>query len=136
MSSARLLARIPAARSLGRGKLEGWRFVCNKRGNDGSAKANIMRRDGATVWGVVFRVSQAGIERLDEFEGGYERITVTVEMHTTSVSCATYASTLAIDGATPFDWYKRHIVAGAEEHRLPADYLAFLRTLPQRSPSD
>jgi gamma-glutamylcyclotransferase len=94
-----------------------------------------MRRPGAFVWGVVFRMPEADLGRLDMIEGGYERTTVEVELDDRALACATYASTLRIDDAVPFDWYKRHIVAGAVEHGLPADYIAFLRLLPQRSPS-
>ncbi len=134
MSSARLLARIAEAKSLGRARLDGWRFVCNKRGLDGSAKANIMRRDGANVWGVVFRLPEAALETLDAIEGGYDRTSVHVVHNGERLAVSTYCSTRMIDDSVALDWYKRHILAGAEEHRLPADYIAFLSTLPMRSP--
>lgn len=133
MSSARFLARIPDARVVGRGRLEGWRFACNKRGNDGSAKANIMRAPGHTVWGVVFSMPERDLPRLDRIEGGYERIAVIVERKGRRHDCVTYASTRQIDDEVPFDWYKAHIVSGAKEHDLPDDYLAILSALPQRS---
>jgi hypothetical protein len=136
MSSERFLARITEARSLGRGRLRGWRFACNKRGHDGSAKANIVRAEGAHVWGVVFSMPRGDLGRLDVIEGGYERIEVDVEHGGGWVTCMTYASTRRLDHTVPFDWYKEHIVRGAEEHELPEEYLAILRGLPHRSPED
>ncbi len=136
MSSARFLARIPAAESVGRGVLSGWRFACNKRGTDGSAKANIVRAEGERVWGVIYRMPELALSRLDRIEGGYERIRVEVRLGDAPLPCVCYASTRHTDHRVPFDWYKEHIIAGAEEFGLPADYVATLRALPQRSPSD
>ncbi|HHH30497.1 MAG TPA: gamma-glutamylcyclotransferase [Polyangiaceae bacterium] len=78
MARARLLARIPNAAPLGRGRLDGWRFACNKKGHDGSAKANIQPAPADSVWGVVYRMPRNQLPRLDAFEGGYERIRVEV----------------------------------------------------------
>ncbi len=77
---------------------------------------------------------ETDLERLDAIEGGYERTSVLVQFREREASCVTYASSRRIDDAVPFDWYKRHILNGALEHALPTDYIAFLRTLPQRSP--
>lgn len=134
MSSSRFLARVPKAESVGRGVLPGWRFTCDKGGFDGSAKANIVEDERAEVWGVVFAMPRADLPRLDRIEGGYERIEVEVSCRRDSLGCFCYASTLRVDGAVPFDWYKGHIVNGAEEFALPEPYLAMLRALPHRSP--
>ncbi len=130
MSSVRLLARVEDARPLGRALLRDHAFVCNKRGQDGSAKANIEPREGASVWGVLFVVPRADLARLDRIEGGYVRTEVMVDHEGTTVTCFTYLSTRRLDGGRPFDWYKAHIVDGAVEFGLPADYVATLRALP------
>jgi hypothetical protein len=135
MSSARLLARVPTAQAIGRAWLRDYRFVCNKTGNDGSAKANIEVKAGATVWGVLFTLPQRELLVLDRIEGGYERREVFVVFEERRVPCFTYASIHKNDGIAPFAWYKRHMVDGAQEFDLPADYIAFLKALPVRSAS-
>lgn len=132
MSSARFLTRVPLARSVGRARLDGWRFTCDKLGMDGSAKANILRHEGAFVWGVVFIMPAAALPDLDAIEGGYERVTVEVEHERLrKIESICYASKVRAADTVPHAWYKRHIVTGAVEHGLPTDYIAFLRALPQ-----
>jgi AIG2-like family len=136
MERARLLARIPNAASLGRGRLPGWRFACNKRGMDGSAKANIVRVVDAAVWGVVYSMPRNQLPRLDAIEGGYERVRVgVVELAnaSTEVPCQTYFSGRLHHDDVVFDWYKRHMLSGAHEHDLPAAWVAMLEGLPARS---
>ncbi|MEQ9323161.1 MAG: gamma-glutamylcyclotransferase family protein [Polyangiaceae bacterium] len=135
MARARLLARIPNAAPLGRGRLDGWRFACNKKGHDGSAKANIHRDPSGAVWGVVYRMPRSQLPRLDAFEGGYERTRVhVVELAHPSgrVHCETYFSERLLESGSVFDWYKRHMVVGAREHALPDPWVAMLEALPDR----
>jgi len=137
MERARLLARIPNAASLGRGRLDGWRFACNKKGHDGSAKANIQREAGEAVWGVVYRMPRSQLPRLDAFEGGYERTRVEVVdlAHPAArVRCETYFSSRLLEESPVFDWYKRHMVVGAREHGLPEAWVAMLEGLVARRP--
>ena len=42
MSSARLVERVPGARTLGPAQLEQWRLLCTKPGADGSGKVNLI----------------------------------------------------------------------------------------------
>jgi hypothetical protein len=135
MSRERLVARIPQAAPVGRARLDGWRFSCNKKGHDGSAKANILRAAEEAVWGVVYRLPHRELPRLDAFEGGYERTTVeVVEVPQSSgiVRCETYFSERLLARSEVFDWYKRHMVEGAREHALPSDWVAMLEALPAR----
>lgn len=125
--------RIPAARSLGRARLAGWVFVCNKSGMDGSAKANVEPRRGAVVWGVVYELPTTALEHLDVIEGGYERIRVTVVSDEgRSLPCWTYTSERRTHDQRPFPWYRAVMVEGAEEHQLPPTYVATLRSLVVR----
>lgn len=133
MSSVRLRKRLPDAHSRGRGCLPGWRFVCNKSGLDGSAKANLRRDPAGTVWGVVYELPRTDLERLDAIEGGYDRIEVDVLRDDgRPVRCQSYASPRLTADPRPFDWYKALIVVGAKEHGLPTDYVAMLEALDDR----
>jgi gamma-glutamylcyclotransferase (GGCT)/AIG2-like uncharacterized protein YtfP len=129
----RMRQRVPSARREAVASLEHHRMVCNKRGRDGSAKANLVRAAGHRVWGVLYRIEQAQLALLDRFETGYER--VHVEVLTTAGDAhraATYRSDRITDDPTPFDWYRAMILEGAREHGLPQDYLSVLEALPTK----
>ena len=64
MSSLRLRERIPSARSLGAARLAGWRLAPNKRGRDGSGKANLVVDANSVVWGVLYQLVAADWPRL------------------------------------------------------------------------
>lgn len=133
LSRPRLEARIPIEADLGPGRLEGWRFACNKLGADDSAKANLQPDPDAEVWGVLYALTEAALERLDLFEGGYRRISLEVRLIDGPTKPAlTYVSDHCTDDLLPYDWYKSHMVKGAEEHDLPAHHIAHLRALPSR----
>lgn len=133
MGCHRLQARIAAARPWGRGQLSGWRFVCNKIGLDGSAKANIVRCPGALVWGAIYQLPTGELGRLDVIEGGYDRIVVDVGDDGGELwRCQTYVSHRISDDHTPFDWYRALMIDGAREHGLPADHIAVLEGLAAR----
>ena len=132
MASRRMRERVPGARAAGRARLDGWRLVADKPGRDGSAKANVARAAGASVWGVLWQLEAAGLAALDRFEGGYARVAVTVEAGAGALAATTYASPLrdAAPGLAPA--YKAWILEGAREHALPAEWLAALEALPVR----
>ena len=75
MSSARLRERVPAARSLGRGQLAGFRLAWNRPGQDGSGKANIVVAEAQIVWGVLYEFPESQWPTLDRFEPNYARET-------------------------------------------------------------
>jgi len=131
MDSERLKARIPDARAVGRGCLSGWRFVCNKTGRDGSAKATVEPDEGSLVWGVIYLIPKASLTQLDAHEGGYARIRADVlGPGQRVINCETYASNRVSTSQLPRLWYKSHLVAGAVEHGLPDPWLTMLRALP------
>lgn len=120
MSTARLQERIPGAVPHGAAAIAGHRLVCNKRGKDGSGKANLDPTGGHTAWGVLFEVEAAVWERLDRFEWGYERLVCAVEIGGVTHEAQLYLA-LSPDSAAipPFDWYRDHCLRGAIEHKLP-----------------
>ena len=73
MSSARLRQRVPAARSLGRAQLAGFRLTWNKPARDGSGKANIVLAEAGSVWGVLYEFSPSDWTPLDDIEESYTR---------------------------------------------------------------
>jgi gamma-glutamylcyclotransferase len=142
MSSRRLVARVPDARSLGTGVLRGHELRFHKRSRDGSGKcdAHQVDRDDARVIGVLFKVSPEGKTVLDRIEGlgaGYEEKVVTVSMPDGNLTMAhTYYATDIADGLLPYCWYRHHVLAGAREFGLPADYVQSIARVPHVSDDD
>ena len=130
MHPARMLARVPGARARGAARLAGHRLVLNKRGQDGSAKANLVREAGALVWGVVWELTLDEVAVLDGHEGGYERRPMRLDTDGGPVAGEAYVSERTVADALPFDWYLAHLVRGAREFGFPEDYVAWLEGLP------
>ena len=131
---SRMRDRVPSARLLERARLPGVRLVFDKRGRDGSGKANLCEALGSSVWGVLYAIEPAGWEALDRHEGGYARVAVEVvgeegELH----AAATYVAQVFTADAVPFDWYRELVIEGAREHGLPPAYLAALESVPRRT---
>lgn len=130
MSSERLRARTPSAISLGRARLPEYALRWHKLGRDGSGKCDIEPSDapGTAVWGVLYEINRAEKDGLDAVEGlgvGYYEHTVRVETDTVVREAVTYkAKPDKIDPALrPLAWYKAHVLRGATEHGLPAEYV-------------
>ena len=132
LASRRMGERVPGARPRGRARLEGWRLVADKPGRDGTAKLNLVREAGAHVWGGVWALRVQDLLVLDRFEGGYERLAVSVCADAGAVAATTYVSRRggARLGLDPD--YKALVLEGAREHALPAEWLATLESLPVR----
>ncbi|MCF8506680.1 MAG: gamma-glutamylcyclotransferase [Caulobacter sp.] len=133
MATARLRERMPSAKPLGVATLPGHTLRFHKRSKkDKSAKCNALATadDDSAVIGVLFSFDPAERGKLDAFEGagkGYDARVVTVINHKgRRRKVLTYlASPDAIDNSLkPYSWYKAHVLAGAKEHDLPADYVA------------
>ncbi len=135
MCTARMKQRIPSARVIGPATLPHWILVCNKLGRDGSAKANIVRRHGANVHGIIYALNANDLEILDRIEAGYQRKTLKViSPASVSARAEAYVATRLTPDPLPYGWYKDLILSGAREHGLPESYLNFLERLPVRAP--
>ncbi len=129
MSLARLCARVPGAVPLGQRRLAGHTLRFHKRGADGSAKCDALftGRDNDAVLGMLYAVHVTGKAVLDEIEGlgrGYDekQVELTCSRGTRSLA-TTYVATAIDEALLPFDWYLQHVLAGARDAGLPADYV-------------
>jgi len=130
MHSPRLLERVPGARPRGVARLLDHAMRCNKLGDDGSAKANLVACPGDLVWGVVYELEWTRWPQLDAWEPGYDRMEVRVVADGESaVAAQTYVSRKLTDDERSHAWYRELMVCGAEEHGLPAAYRERLRRL-------
>ncbi len=135
MSVRRITKRVPSAAVIDTARLHGHRLGFRKVGNDGSAKCDVehTQQQGHVVIGVLFRLLSSDKKILDRIEGlgqGYEQKHVTVLTNTgNSVKAHTYYATTINDSLSPYHWYKEHVLAGAREHRLPADYIRMIENI-------
>lgn len=141
MCSRRLQARVPSARVRTKACLSGYQLRFHKHSLvDGSAKCDAFKT-GETediVWGVLFSFDAAERPRLDKVEGvGYEIRQVQVRTADgQTIEALTYLATLINPELKPFQWYKRHVLEGAKEHALPADYIAAIEAVTAMADTD
>ena len=134
--------RVPDAVCLTVAFVPGYRLRFNKKSIDKSGKCNIIQTGSMDdfVRGVLFEMPEAQRNKLDDVEGyghGYNHATIEVRLPDgrTEDALAYVAGPDAIDDKlVPYSWYHELVVAGAEQHGLPADYIAILRE--QRSVND
>lgn len=132
----RLQARVPSAKPVSHARVEGWCLQFDKRSADGSGKCHIVPSPGDVVYGVVFSIPLADHGKLDDFEGryhGYERqrLLEVILGDGSKVEAFTYVADpdYVQAGLLPYDWYHDLVVAGAEQHHLPTDYIAALKRI-------
>jgi len=135
----RLEARVGPVQLLGVVRLPGWSIRFNKRGGDGSAKANLHAAPGtqsvAFAAAYAMRLEQIGM--LDVFEGcgrGYETLTLTVLLHGEETGAFTYLapSQWISSRLLPFDWYVDLILSGAQYHSFDPSYIEQITRQPAR----
>ena len=132
MSTTRLQARLPHARPVGPGWIEGHQLACNKIGKDGSGKANLMPAARAQAWGVLFEIGPDDWSTLDRYEVGYRRESCDIYTNAgEAVGAQLYlANSPELEDVPPFDWYRDHCLAGAREHALPEATLLVIESWP------
>lgn len=136
MHPLRMRTRVPGASLVGRARIEGHRLVINKRGRDGSAKANLEADAEGVVWGVLWELTDGELTELDPHEGGYERRAFeSCDSTGAVIEVEAYVSDRLTDDPVPFDWYLEHMIAGARAGELPEDYVAWLESFPSRPES-
>ncbi len=132
----RLIERVGVVQTVSTVALPGWRLAFNKRGTDGSAKANLVPVPGSNeqAHGVVYRLARHQLPLLDGFEGcgdGYETLWLECEVEGRRHPVLTYLapSHWQAGHLRPYDWYRDLVVAGACRHRFPAAYVRSLASV-------
>jgi len=131
MCSVRMRERAPSAVAIGIAHLQHHCVICNKRGQDGTAKANIVPRQNASTYGVLYEINTNEMALLDTEETGYRRVEKMLLNHLNQeVHAQTYVAFRFTHRPVTTDWYKSLIIQGATEHGLPDDYIRTLEHLP------
>lgn len=129
----RIRARVPSARPVGKVRLDGWSMRFHKRGQDGSAKCNLLETGlaGDTAYGAVFAIAPHERIRLDRAEGlgqGYDFAWLKLADFGRVFFYAA-APTHISEGLRPFGWYRDLVAAGAHHHGFPAAYVERIRSI-------
>lgn len=129
MSQRRLRARAPSARFVAVAELPAHRLRFHKSAGDGSAKCDAEETGNPDdrVIGVVYEIADAEKPDLDRHEAlgfGYDEKQVVLKTGTGNLHAWMYYATRINDSLKPFHWYKDHVLIGARENGLPAEYIA------------
>jgi hypothetical protein len=129
MSRARLQERTGEVIHHGRALLAGYVHRFDHKGRDGTAKGNIAESAVDIVHGVLYQLSDAQIDLLHPFEGGYRIIRVELELAGPGrrMSAFTYISERSGDGLTPLASYVAHYFSGMVENDFPEAYVEIIR---------
>ena len=143
MSRAQMRERCPGHECLGTAVLPGY-TLCFPRSSPVRlcGVAGIEEREGAEVWGVVYRLTDRDLATLDKREGydpgkpyhvnRYNRQTIRVLMNGSAVECITYMARAEPGRHVPSADYLAAIITGAEENGLPAEYVGRLKAISTR----
>ena len=138
--------RAPSAQAQGTGFVVAHRLTFDKVSTEKSGRRSGKCDMEATgqpadrTHGVLFSIPKTEEATLDKAEGvgkGYEKRPVTVTTDGGDVTAVAYIATKKNPGVLPYDWYHAFVLAGAIEHGLPPDHIAWLRTIEtQRDPDE
>lgn len=129
MSIARLRERVPSAEPLGCRALKQHILRFHKAGKDGSGKCDAFFTGGDehTIFGGLFELDPFEKHFLDKAEGlgyGYDEKSVIVHAEDgSSLEATTYYATAIEEALKPYTWYVNHVLVGAAEMALPAEYI-------------
>jgi len=133
MSIKRLQSRVPSAQFISISVLQNHDLRFHKKSDDGSGKCDAYKTGSPEdrVWGVVFEIDAAEKDVLDEKESlgyGYDEKKVTlVAPAGETITAFTYYAIRIAQQLKPYRWYLHHVLIGAEENRLPREYVDRIR---------
>ena len=122
----RLQFRVPSARLIGKLGLMGWRLQFHKRGQDASAKCNILQtgKTSDVVYGAIFEMCAKERIKLDQAEGlnrGYTLAHMDLAEKGTAFFYVAEEHYIE-ENLLPFHWYKELVIAGSQFHGFPQSY--------------
>jgi len=142
MASARLTRRIPSAERIDVARLHGYRLSFQVASTkDGSGKCDACPgAQGDLLPGVLYKIDPATKPVLDGYEGvGLEYRDTWLEVERDNgdkVEALIYLGTNIDPEVRPYPWYVEHVLRGAQENDLPANYLAMIRATPTMDDPD
>ncbi len=135
MNKERMIERKAEFTEMQKGILKDWKLVFNKINSrkEGAGFANIMPKVGSIVEGIIYKVDEETLQKLDRFEGvpnHYNRKTMEIESKDNEmINCITYLAnpSKTDDSRKPEKWYLNHLLKG--EEYLSKEYFSDLKKI-------
>ncbi len=109
---------------VGVGVLPHYGFRFSHPNPDGSARANLLKSENESVYGVLYKISINDKDRFIKSEPGYEFIECGVFTKEGKLQAYTFISTTHTTGIFPTHEYWQGILEGGKANHLPATYLS------------
>ena len=133
MSVRRLLDRVPSAKFITIATLHEHDLRFHKKSKDGSGKCDAHKTNNHEhfIMGVVFEIAESEKPKLDKKEGlgyGYKEKTIRLTAQSGElITASTYYATDIDPTRKPYEWYKHHVLMGAQENNLPVTYITKIK---------
>lgn len=131
MDKEQMSERCPSAILIGTAMLADYRLaftIYSPKRKCGCA--DIVRSAGDKVYGILYQITDADMNALDDFEGHpvhYRRITVRVDSQDVKVDAYSYEVVNKEEGLVPSAHYLGLLQSAAALHKFPDSYQEFLR---------
>lgn len=133
MNWAQMQRRCPSSRFVCVGRLPGYQFGITRHSRlRNCGTANVFPAPGKEVWGIVYEIPDEELLILDGFEDGYRRQLLPIECAGDGMpplQALVYVAAIEENVPLPNPEYRRLIVEGALQWKLPADYLCVLESI-------
>jgi AIG2-like family len=123
-----LRSRTPSAEILGTACCRNLHLHFHKSGVDSSGKCNIVKSESIDdfVHGVIYQFNANEKDVLDEAEYGYHQESMDFDEFD---NVLVYIAKEGInDSLSPYTWYQDIVIAGAQYHGFPEDYIEHIRS--------
>lgn len=132
MDREQMQSRCPGSRVIGVGQLAHYMLAFTRWSRSwNSGTADILPERGKQVYGVLFDLTVEDLKRLDkiaDYPNSYLRQDVSVEIEGEKLPALTYIA-MRQGVFFPSKAYLGKMIQGAEGHKIPERYIAFLRSL-------
>ena len=104
-------------------RIEGYRFIYNKKSKDGSSKGNIEKQNGKIVYGIAYLIKKDTFSKfMEKYEKGYEECELLAHYNDKCFHVKTAISN-KITNKLPFKSYRDKILNGAKHQNIDPDYI-------------
>ncbi len=117
---------ISPVQLIGCARLPGYGFRFSFPNADGSARANLIKSENETVYGLLYQLASEDIAFFKESEPGYDFLQKEVYLNGVTVSAFTFMSSNNVTGIFPDKAYLDIILKGARKNNLPKAYIAMI----------
>ena len=135
MSASQMQSRCPDSRLIGRAVLRDYMLdftISAPERWQGGGCADVVRRTGSEVWGLLYSVTEADLKSLDEAEGPrYRRTPLSVkDENGGNVMAQVYEVIGKAPSKPPSATYLNRIKSAAADYSFPVAYRSFLDSIP------